>query len=104
MPTKVKFHLEQFNPAAKGKLNDSFMEFRFGELENKVGKVLFIDKEGGFVVASELTKIRLATNFRDSFFRVEEVNRTFQVALDDIRCVFGSVSSNNKLFLFRTDH
>ena len=101
---KVKFHLEQFNPAAKGKLNDSFIEFRFGELESKVGKVLFINKEGGFVIASELTKIKLATDFRDSFFRAEEVNRTFQVALDDINCVFGSVSSSNKLFLFRTDH
>ena len=51
-PPKVKFLLNKFNPATKGKLNDSFIEFHFEEDGNKVGKVLFIDKEEGFVIAS----------------------------------------------------
>ena len=46
-PPKVKFHLDKFNPATEGNLNDSFIEFHFEEVGTKVGKVLFIDKEEG---------------------------------------------------------
>jgi len=61
---------------------------RFEEDEHNVGKVLFIDKEEAFVIAKELAKVRLTTNLRDSFFRVEDANSTFQVALDDIQSSF----------------
>ena len=98
-PSKVKLYLEKFNPATKGKFNDSFIEFHFEEDGNKVGKVLFIDKEEGFVIASELVKILLTLNLKDSFFRVEEANHTFRIPLDNVKGVFGSVSGRGKLFL-----
>ena len=103
VPSRVKFYLERFSPTTKGKLNNSFIEFLF-ENENKIGKILFIDKEAGHLAVAELSKKRLTIDLRDSFFRVEETNRAFQVAFDDISHVFGSVSVHDKLFLFRINN
>ena len=87
VPSRVKFYLERFSPTTKGMLNNSFIEFRF-ENENKIGNILFIDKEASHLAVAELSKKRLTIDLRDSLFRVEGTNRAFQVAFDYISHVF----------------